>query len=56
MCEADAMYKIVLVGNSGVGKSNILKQFTSGTFELTSKATLGVEFAHKDLTIEGKTI
>lgn len=54
--EYDYLFKIVLIGDSGVGKSNILSRFTKNEFCLESKSTIGVEFATKTLQIEGKTI
>ncbi|WOL04722.1 hypothetical protein Cni_G13444 [Canna indica] len=54
--EYDYLFKIVLIGDSGVGKSNILSRFTRNEFCLDSKSTIGVEFATRTLEIEGKTI
>ncbi|CAG9336130.1 unnamed protein product [Blepharisma stoltei] len=54
--EYDYLFKIVLVGESGVGKSNILSRFTKNEFNLESKATIGVEFAAKCIQHEGKAI
>ncbi|PSR95082.1 Ras-related protein like [Actinidia chinensis var. chinensis] len=53
--EYDYLFKIVLIGDSGVGKSNILSRFTRNEFCLESKSTIGVEFATKTLQVEGKT-
>ncbi|CAN1282587.1 Ras-related protein Rab11C [Linum perenne] len=39
----DYLFKIVLIGDSGVGKSNILSRFTRNEFCLESKSTIGVE-------------
>lgn len=52
----DYLYKIVLIGDSGVGKSNLLSRFTRDEFNLESKSTIGVEFATKSIVAEGKTI
>ncbi|KAL4571100.1 hypothetical protein LXL04_017851 [Taraxacum kok-saghyz] len=52
----DYLLKIVLIGDSGVGKTNILSRFTRNEFFLESKATIGVEFATRTLQVEGKTI
>lgn len=52
----DYLFKIVLIGDSGVGKSNLLSRFTRGEFSLESKSTIGVEFATKSVTVEGKVI
>ncbi|KAI3788085.1 hypothetical protein L2E82_00735 [Cichorium intybus] len=54
--EYDYLFKIVLIGDSGVGKSNILSRFTRNEFCLESKSTIGVEFASKTLEVDGKTI
>lgn len=54
--EYDYLFKIVLIGDSGVGKSNILSRFTRNEFCLESKSTIGVEFATRTVQIEGKTI
>lgn len=54
--EYDYLLKMVLIGDSGVGKSNILSRFTRNEFSLDSKSTIGVEFATRTLQIEGKTI
>ena len=47
---------VVLIGDSGVGKSNLLSRFTRDEFNLESKSTIGVEFASKELEIEGKKV
>ncbi|KAK1396794.1 RAB GTPase-like [Heracleum sosnowskyi] len=54
--EYDLLFKIVLIGDSGVGKSNILSRFTRNEFCLESKSTIGVEFATRTLQIDGKTV
>ncbi|KAJ6749330.1 hypothetical protein OIU85_000025 [Salix viminalis] len=54
--EYDYLFKIVLIGDSGVGKSNILSMFTRNEFCLESKSTIGVEFATRTLQVDGKTV
>jgi len=54
--EYDYLFKVVLIGDSGVGKSNLLSRFTRNEFNLESKSTIGVEFATKSIKTEGKTI
>ncbi|OEL37140.1 Ras-related protein RABA2a [Dichanthelium oligosanthes] len=54
--EYDYLFKVVLIGDSGVGKSNLLSRFTRNTFSLDSKSTIGVEFATRTIQVEGKTI
>ncbi|KAI9303632.1 GTP-binding protein [Cunninghamella echinulata] len=54
--EYDYLFKLVLIGDSGVGKSNLLSRFTTNEFNLESKSTIGVEFATKNIEIEKHTI
>ena len=52
----DYLFKVVLIGDSGVGKSNLLSRFTRNEFSLESKSTIGVEFATRSLDVDGKTV
>ena len=52
----DYLFKVVVIGDSGVGKSNLLSRFTRNEFNLESKSTIGVEFATRTVSMEGKTI
>ncbi|XP_015771547.1 PREDICTED: ras-related protein Rab-11A-like [Acropora digitifera] len=52
----DYLFKIVLIGDSGVGKSNLLSRYSKNEFHLGSKATIGVELAHKMVEFGGKNI
>jgi len=52
----DFLFKVVLIGDSGVGKSNLLSRFTRNEFNLESKSTIGVEFATRSIQTDGKTI
>jgi len=54
--EYDYLFKVVLIGDSGVGKSNLLSRFTRNEFNLESKSTIGVEFATKSIQSDNKTI
>jgi len=54
--EYDYLFKVVLIGDSGVGKSNLLSRFTRNEFNLDSKSTIGVEFATKSIQVDNKTI
>ncbi|KAJ2852440.1 Rab GTPase ypt31 [Coemansia brasiliensis] len=54
--EYDYLFKIVLIGDSGVGKSNLLSRFTRNEFSLESKSTIGVEFATRSIQVDGKVI
>ena len=54
--EYNYLFKVVLVGDSGVGKSCLLSRFAWDQFSLDSKSTIGVEFATKSVMIEGQTV
>ncbi len=50
----DYKFKIVIIGDSGVGKTNLIKRFITNTFSDNSKATVGVEFISKSYKINKK--
>lgn len=52
--DPDYLIKIVLVGDSGVGKTNLLLRWAHGSFNKESIPTIGVEFATKTIEIDGK--
>ncbi|KAL8201492.1 hypothetical protein R6Q57_012831 [Mikania cordata] len=52
----DYLFKLVLIGDSGVGKSNLLSRFTRNEFSLESKSTIGVEFATRSIRIDDKVV
>lgn len=53
--EFDYLFKLLLIGDSGVGKSSLLLSFTSETFEDLSP-TIGVDFKVKYVTLGGKRL
>ncbi|GMH20396.1 hypothetical protein Nepgr_022237 [Nepenthes gracilis] len=50
------LFKIVLVGDSAVGKSNLLARFARDEFYPNSKSTIGVEFQTQKMEINGKEV
>lgn len=50
------LFKIVLIGDSAVGKSNLLSRFARNEFDRNSKATIGVEFQTQIMEIDGKEV
>ncbi|KAL6591879.1 hypothetical protein ACP70R_049742 [Stipagrostis hirtigluma subsp. patula] len=52
----DYVFKVVLIGDSAVGKSQLLARFARNEFSLDSKATIGVEFQTRTLQIDGRTV
>ncbi|XP_068661427.1 ras-related protein RABA6b-like [Aristolochia californica] len=54
--ECDYLYKAVMIGDSAVGKSNLLSRFSRDEFRLDSKPTIGVEFACRNVRIGDKLV
>ena len=52
----ETLYRIIIVGDSCVGKSCLLLKFTENSFKDSHDVTLGVEFGTKSISIEGKPI
>ncbi|KAG6516587.1 hypothetical protein ZIOFF_027053 [Zingiber officinale] len=50
------LFKIVIIGDSAVGKSNLLSRYARNEFNLHSKATIGVEFQTQSMEINGKEV
>jgi Ras-related protein Rab-43 len=52
----DYLFKIVLIGDAGVGKTCVVQRFKSGTYTEKHGSTIGVDFTMKTLTIDGKRV
>lgn len=52
----DNIFKLLLIGDAGVGKSSILLRFTDGTFDENQQSTIGVDFKVKMITARDKRI
>jgi small GTP-binding protein len=52
----DLVLKVILVGDSGVGKSCLLKSFMGDPFKGVYTSTIGVDFEIKQVGIDGKTV
>ena len=50
------LFKIILIGNSGVGKSSILQRYMKHVFDENYKITIGVDFLMKSLIINNRGI
>lgn len=50
------LFKIVIIGDSAVGKSNLLSRYARNEFNPHSKATIGVEFQTQSIEIDGKEV
>ncbi|KAM0006461.1 putative small GTP-binding protein [Helianthus debilis subsp. tardiflorus] len=52
----DYLFKVVLIGDSGVGKTNLLSRFSKNEFNMECKSTIGVEFATRSIEVDDKII
>ena len=52
----DLIFKLVLIGDSGVGKTNILSRYINNEFSLATQSTVGVEFGSKIIKKNDKSI
>ncbi|KJH41389.1 Ras family protein [Dictyocaulus viviparus] len=50
------LFKYIIIGDTGVGKSCLLLQFTDKRFQPVHDLTIGVEFGARMVTIDGKQI
>ena len=54
--EYEYIFKIILIGSSGVGKSSLIQRYTQKTFEDVYDCTIGVDFFTKTIDVNGKTV
>ncbi|CAH8445368.1 unnamed protein product [Dicrocoelium dendriticum] len=52
----DYLFKLLLIGDSGVGKTCLLFRFSDDEFNLTFIATIGIDFKIRTIEIDGKKI
>ncbi|XP_078137547.1 EF-hand calcium-binding domain-containing protein 4B isoform X2 [Sander vitreus] len=52
----DRLFKVVLVGNSSVGKTSLLRSFCEGRFHPSTIATVGIDYSVKTLTLDNMQV
>ena len=52
----DVLIKVVLIGDSGVGKSNLVNRFINGTYNDQITNTIGVDFLLKDMMVRDQSL
>ncbi|RXN07558.1 ras-related ORAB-1-like protein [Labeo rohita] len=54
--DSDYLFKLLLIGDSGVGKSCLLLRFADDTYTESYISTIGVDFKIRTIEMEGKTV
>ena len=54
--DIEALYKVVIIGNSGVGKTSLLLRFSDDVFNASPLSTIGVDFKMKTLKVDDKVV
>lgn len=50
------LLKVIILGDTGVGKTSLMQQFINGKFSQQYKATIGADFLPKDMSIDDKNV
>jgi small GTP-binding protein len=54
--DTNLIFKVLIIGNQGYGKTSIVQRLSTGTFSSHYRATIGVDFALKEINIGNKNI
>lgn len=54
--DLEYLFKIIIIGDAGVGKSNILIRYTKDMFDAANKPTIGIEFSSKTIDVDSKKV
>jgi len=52
----EAVYKMVMIGDSGTGKTSLLLRFAEGSFREDYSVTIGLDFKIKSLKVDNKHV
>ena len=52
----DFLFKLVIIGDSGVGKSSLLLRFSDDAFSESYLTTIGVDFRFRTIDVDGKRV
>ena len=52
----DVTFKIILVGNADVGKSSLIRRYTSDEYDPPMENTVAVDCVNRDINIDSQSI
>ena len=52
----DYLFKVIIIGDSGVGKTNLVNRYVSDIYDETYISTIGVDFSIKQIELQDKII
>ena len=52
----DMLFKVVVIGDCGVGKTCVVQRFKAGTYVERHGNTIGVDFSMKTVVVDGKKV
>lgn len=52
----DFLFKVVLIGDCGTGKTCVVQRFKTGNYIESHGNTIGVDFSMKTISIDGKKV
>ncbi|KAI4292224.1 Ras-related protein Rab-1A [Pancytospora philotis] len=52
----DYLFKIILIGDSGVGKTSLMRRYTDNVYTSDGASTIGVDFKIKTIVVDGKRV
>ncbi|WKY10493.1 hypothetical protein Q1695_002668 [Nippostrongylus brasiliensis] len=55
-CSYDFLFKLLMIGESSVGKSSLLLRFVDDTFDQTYPSTIGIDFKIRTVNVDGSVI
>ena len=56
MSQRERLYKVITIGNSGVGKTSLLKQFVESRFTKQYRATVGADYMQAQVQVDDKVL
>jgi len=56
MARRSVLFKVVVLGESGVGKTSLLLRYVENKFTINTKSTIGSDFLSKDIEVDGKPV